>query len=147
MKLRSCRDDDRQSIIGLREAEGLPTSDLHALLLRDFLVVEDGNVMAGCVGAEVLDDIALLRSLVVSRSFRGQGLAKNLISALEARLSRHGVADIWLLTLDADGYFRQHGYLPVTRDRVPARVQETKEFSILCPDSAVVMRKQLRLSD
>ena len=125
----------------------MPTSDLQLLSLRDFLVVEEGNVMAGCVGAEVFDDIALLRSLVVSRSFRGKGLAKELVSALEARLSRYGVSEIWLLTTDADGYFRQHGYLPVTRDRVPARVQETKEFSILCPDSAVVMRKQLRLSD
>lgn len=147
MKLRSCQEDDRHSIIGLLEAEALPTSDLHVLSLQDFLVVDEGNVMAGCVGAEVFEDLALLRSLVVSRAFRGQGLAKQLVSALEGRLSRRGVTDIWLLTTDADGYFRRHGYRPVTRDRVPARVRETKEFSTLCPESAVVMRKQLRSLD
>ena len=107
MILRAAQDSDRDAIIALLEEESLPTSDLATQPLDQFIVAEERGIIVGCIGAEVSARTALLRSLVVARSHRRRRIAGRLVDALENALAAAGVADIWLLTIDADGYFKK----------------------------------------
>jgi amino-acid N-acetyltransferase len=46
-----------------------------------------------------------------------------------------------LLTETAPGYFETKGYQQITRADVPEEVQQSSEFSHVCPQSAIVMKK------
>lgn len=83
----------------------------------------------------------LLRSLVVCREMRGQGLGVQLTSAAEALASRSGVGAIYLLTTTADESFRARGYRILARSEAPAAIQSTTQFSALCPSTATLMVK------
>jgi len=52
---------------------------------------------------------------------------------------------IYLLTETAQGYFEKKGYAVINRGGVPLAVQQSSEFSHVCPVSAVVMRKEIAL--
>jgi amino-acid N-acetyltransferase len=50
---------------------------------------------------------------------------------------------LYLLTTTAEHYFPAFGFERTTRDRVPYAVRATSEFRSVCPDSAIVMWKEL----
>ena len=141
--LRAAEERDRDGIVGLLDAASLPTSDLAHRSLEHFIVAEDQGLVAGCVGAEVFAGVALLRSLVVARSHRGHRIAERLVIELESGLRAAGIDDVWLLTIDADGFFSRLDYEVRTRDDAPEAIRQTAEFSSLCPGSAILMRKAL----
>ena len=107
-----------------------------------FVACNDEQPVAA-IGCEWLGDIWLLRSLVVAESNRSQGLGGKLVAALEADAREQGVGEIWLLTIDADGFFESQGYRRRERDEAPEVIQRTAEFSDLCPASAVLMSRSL----
>ena len=53
-----------------------------------------------------------------------------------------GQHEVWLLTTTAQRFFERSGYERVSREDVPDEVRMCKEFTILCPSTAVCMRKQ-----
>jgi len=53
---------------------------------------------------------------------------------------------LYLLTTTAESFFQNFGYRTVERSLVPDLIQETVEFSSLCPDDATVMKKDLKIS-
>lgn len=124
-------------------AEGLPVDDLTPAHLDDFLILQVRDAPVGAIGLEQYGDIGLLRSLVVSEAARGAGAGGRLVAALEAAAREQGVGELWLLTIDADAWFARLGYRVRTRDRAPAAIRATREFSGLCPGDAVLMSKTL----
>jgi N-acetylglutamate synthase-like GNAT family acetyltransferase len=50
---------------------------------------------------------------------------------------------LYLLTADSASFFAALGYAPCSRDVVPAAIRATAQFASLCPQTAVVMRKDL----
>lgn len=124
----------------LRDA-GLPTADLDGPG-RFYLASRDGEPI-GAGGLETYDDAALLRSVVVADDYRGEGYGSAICRRLEARAADRGVADCYLLTTDAAGFFDRLGYEPVERGGVPDAIRNTEQFSTLCPDSATVMAKRV----
>lgn len=50
---------------------------------------------------------------------------------------------LYLLTDTAEAFFERLGYTRVARETVPLGIQQTEEFSSLCPDDAAVMKKEL----
>jgi amino-acid N-acetyltransferase len=132
---------DRDRVRSLLRDAGLPTDDLDGPV-RLYLATAEGEPV-GAGGLERYDDTALLRSVVVADSCRGQGYGEAICRRLEARAADHGVTDLFLLTTDATDYFDRLGYEPVARDTVPEPVRRTRQFSSLCPDSATVMRKRI----
>lgn len=106
-----------------------------------FYVARDGARRVGAGGIEQQGDAALLRSVVVERSARGEGVGTALCDALEARAAEAGVERLYLLTVTAAGFFADRGYERVERADVPAAVRGTAEFAELCPDTATVMAK------
>ena len=142
LQIRPAVASDLAVAIRLLDAAGLPTGDLKAEMLA--LTAECSGEVRGLIGLECFGRVALLRSLVISERARGEGVGRHLVTALEGECGGRGVADLWLLTIDADGFFARLGYAPRDRADAPAAIQSTAEFSGLCPDDAVLMSKSLR---
>jgi N-acetylglutamate synthase-like GNAT family acetyltransferase len=122
---------------------GLPVADLTPDHMNDFLVAVVDAGPAGMIGLEQIDEVGLLRSLVIDPAVRRGGIGRQLVAALEAHALASGIAELWLLTIDAEAYFLKLGYEVMERDRAPAVIRATREFSSLCPGDAVLMQKVL----
>lgn len=133
-------DKYREDIIALLGAEGLPVTDLPASL-GDFRLVMVEDELAGVAGLEIYGSYGLLRSLVVNKNFRNHGTAGRLLSEIEELARSKSIAAIYLLTESAAAYFERKGYDKITRADVPFEVQQSSEFSHVCPQSAIVMKK------
>ncbi len=142
--IRSGVADDWDDVRGLLIDAELPVADLDADCMEQFMIAEtaQGDVI-GAIGMDAEGDVALLRSLVISADARDGGVGRALVERLEALAVSLGVREIWLLTLDADGYFIRLGYETRGRDSVPEAILQTEEFTTLCPASAVLMCRRL----
>ena len=144
MQIRPARSPDLSGVIELLEKAALPANDIQAHL-KEFLVAEDGeDQIMGAIGMEVYPPLALLRSLVVDPRFRGRGIARVLCARLVEQAQERGIDEMYLLTLDAAGYFERLGFSRMAREEAPTDIRKTKEFSLLCPDSATFMHSRLR---
>ena len=140
--LRPARPEEREAIESLLASNDLPTADLPDdlgwLRCRD---VDGERVAVG--GLEPCGDHALLRSVVVEPSVRGEGHGRALCTALLAEAEREGFESVHLLTTTASGFFADLGFETVPRESAPEAVRNTTEFSDLCPDAATCMRYDL----
>ena len=141
--LRQAGPDDWSDIRELLVESGLPVEDLDPDNLARFLVAEDGDELVGLIGLQVLGKTGLLRSLVVATQARKAGLGGKLVGALESAAQAAGITELWLLTIDADGFFARQGFDIVDRHTAPEKIRQTQEFSTLCPGSAYLMTKRL----
>ncbi len=139
--LRAALPDDWNRIARLLGDSGLPIEDLSADALDDFLVAENGSQLIGLIGLQRYDKVGLLRSLVVSRDACGIGIGARLVGALESAALMAGVAELWLLTIDAEAFFQKFDI--VDRSAAPECIRATAEFSDLCPGDAYLMKKSL----
>lgn len=135
---------NRQDIIGLLQAEKLPVDDL-PVALNNFFVASVNRVIVGAAGIELYERYGLLRSLVVNGNYRNLSIAAKLVEEVERMSVELQLAGIYLLTETAQGYFERKGYAFINRGGVPLAVQQSSEFSHVCPVSAVVMRKEIAL--
>ncbi|MEX0706648.1 MAG: arsenic resistance N-acetyltransferase ArsN2 [Woeseia sp.] len=144
IKLRPATAMDLQAVSDLLQDAGLPIDDLKSELLHEFVVAgAQGGGLVGAIGLQRFGETALLRSLVTDVATRGKGLGTRLLQALEDRARASGIRELWLLTIDADGFFARHKYSAENRAEVPESVAGTTEFSTLCPATAHLMRKRL----
>jgi amino-acid N-acetyltransferase len=88
--------------------------------------------------------IGLLRSVVVKTVHQGKGIAGQMVERLLADADKQGLQEVYLITTTADHYFDRYGFAPVNREQVPRAIQRTRQFSGLCPSSAVVMKRNLK---
>jgi len=122
---------------------GLPTADLTPEHMKSFLVAVADDTPVGMIGLEQFGSAGLLRSLVVDPTARSGGIGAALVVALESKATALGVAELWLLTIDADPYFSRLDYVAMNRSEAPHVIRNTAEFSSLCPGDAALMRKYL----
>lgn len=99
--------------------------------------------LAGVAGIEDFGDIGLLRSLAVSKQYRGNGLGRTLVCHVENQVAEMGIHSLWLLTDSAAGFFVTLGYERANRSAAPDLIRQSSQFSDLCPASAVLMYKRL----
>ena len=136
------RSDDLDAIRGLLQAHNLPRDDLDRHTETAFVARQDGRVV-GAAALEVYGDGGLLRSVVVAPESRGAGLGKRLVDSVTALARSRDLPAVYLLTTTAASYFSKLGFVEVSRDRVPAGVQQSVEFVSACPASAAVLMKPL----
>lgn len=141
--LRQALPDDWDAVRELLLASDLPVDDLGPDRLDGFLIAEHDDAVVGLIGLEVLGTVGLLRSLVVEKNARRSGLGGKLVGALESAAQAAGIAELWLLTIDAERFFQRHDFEIVDRTAAPEPIRRSEEFSKLCPDTAFVMRKSL----
>jgi amino-acid N-acetyltransferase len=130
------------SVIALLAASSLPTSDISADGIA-FYGAFEGNRLVGTIGLERVGDVGLLRSLAVEPDRRARGVARALYERLLADASQAGVTDLYCLTMTADGFFTHVGFALVPRIDAPKSIQETAEFSSLCPSSTRLYTRRL----
>lgn len=127
----------------LLKSTGLAIHDIDSCL-DGFLVAHDGDRLIGTVGIETYGDIGLLRSLAVDNGYRNQKIGERLFrEALNLARSRR-IQTLYLLTTTAAEYFARRGFRDIPRENVPVAIQQTEQFSSICPDSANVMELNLQ---
>ncbi len=140
---RPARGADLAAVQRLLQSSGLPIEGVREGL-KHFLVCRDAEgALLGTVGLEHYGGVALLRSTVVAEPVRRRGVAAALVERAMGRAREQGCRTLYLLTLDADDYFQRFGFAAIDREEAPAEIQASPEFTTLCPDSAVLMRKRL----
>ena len=141
--LRQAVPGDWDAVQALLLAADLPIDDLGPERLGGFLIAQDEIATVGLIGLEVMGTVGLLRSLVVARNARNTGLGGKLVGSLEAAAVAAGIAELWLLTIDAEQFFQRHEFEIIDRTAAPDEIRQTDEFSALCPGTAHLMRKSL----
>lgn len=121
----------------------LPTEDLESRHFDHFFGCGHAGDLKGIVGLEIFGLVALLRSLAVLEEARGLGCGKALVAKAESYAKEKGVRELYLLTTTAELFFFRLGYASAERCLAPESIKCTKEFSDLCPDSAIFMMKKL----
>ena len=134
---------DIEQVISLLRAAGLPAADFSDSFVGNFLVASAGVSVVGSIALEPSANLGFLRSLVVDPDYRGGGLGRLLVRELEAHARSNGISELWLLTIDADRFFLGLGYRLQKREQAPDVIRRTREFSLLCPDDAILMKKRL----
>ena len=119
---------------------GLPTADVTAEML--YIATVDG-ARIGVGGIEQYGSVGLLRSITIDPAYQGNGYGGALCSELEQVAMDAGITQLFLLTTTAAPFFQQCGYTPVDREMAPPTIQQTTQFSELCPQQATCLQKQL----
>ncbi len=138
--VRPAKPSDLPAISELLINATLPTAGV-AKHLESFVVLESGGAIVGVGGLEVHKSVALIRSLAVAPAQQGCGLATAICDHLEAEGASRGLEHLYLLTETAASFFEKRGYAAISRDSAPPEIASTEEFSEICPESAVFMRR------
>jgi len=125
-------------IQSLLESAKLPLDGVNEHL-GNFLLLKKEDKIIGTVGLEVYGDKALIRSLAVTKGFRGRGYGKRLYEAIIAKARGQQISEIYLLTETAEMFFAKQGFETISRDSVDTEVKESIEFRCACPESASCM--------
>jgi N-acetylglutamate synthase-like GNAT family acetyltransferase len=142
LQLRAATAGDEQTLTALLAAEGLPAAEF-AEGSTHFQVIDDGQTVIAAAGIESHGAAALLRSVVVAPAHRDQGLARRLTEHMARAARELGHEALYLLTMDADGYFAGLGFATMAREDAPEEIRGCRQFREQCPDSAVLMRRTL----
>ena len=113
--------------------------------IENFIIFEENRKIVGLGGLEICGAFGLVRSIVVIPEYRRKGLAKKIYKIIEDQARSLGIKTLYLLTESATEYFEKLGFSIKERSEVPASVMETKQFSALCPSSAIVMYREIHV--
>jgi len=132
---------ERQQVIGLLQQHKLPVVDLDEDKILYLLM--EGAKAIGTVGLDLFDDCALLRSVSVIKEEQGKGYGKFINEEIEKYVKESGINCLYLLTTTARGFYEKQDYCVIDRSEAPLAIQQTAEFTSLCPASAVLMKKRI----
>jgi amino-acid N-acetyltransferase len=142
MEIRAAQPSDFAALHQHLQAAGLVLVGLEDQLEHFWLALSDDRLI-GSVGLEVYGDVALLRSLAVGANCQGRGIGHQLLDQAVAWASGQGIQSLVLLTTTAPQYFLRLGFVPIEQQDVPVPLSASAEFRGACPDSAIIMRKNL----
>jgi amino-acid N-acetyltransferase len=142
MVIQAADASDLPAVRRLLETQHLPLDGIGEHV-STMVVAKEGSDVIGAAAVELYADGALLRSVVVDPTARGQGLGHRLSDAALSIAKERGTRTAFLLTTTAEQFFPKLGFEQIARGDVPASVQASIEFQSACPASAVVMRKRL----
>lgn len=121
----------------------LPVADISVSSPPQFFGIRAAGSVIAVIGLEHFQAVGLLRSLAVSPSHRGRGLAQELVRFVESFAISCGVESLYLLTTTAEAFFAKLGYCPASRQEAPQAIQATPQFSGLCPSSSAFLSKRI----
>jgi len=140
--IEAAKADDLPAILAFLEKNGLPQDGLSDHVSTTLVAREDQTIV-GSAALELYDTVALLRSVAVADSLRGQGMGQQLTKAALNLAKEHGVTLVYLLTETARGFFPRFGFRPLPRSEVMLAVQRSMEWTTACPVTAQAMVAQL----
>ena len=141
--LERARADDRAAVEALVAASGLPLEGLAEAFDRCAIARDASGAIVGAAAIEQYGDAGLLRSVAVAEGTRGTGVGRAVVAAAEDLARDDGITELYLLTETAIDWFPRLGYTVVTREEASAAVGASIEFTTVCRDTGVPMRKRL----
>jgi len=136
------RNPPRAQVERLLRNAGLPSSDVSTLDLEAFFGRGAPESVEGIVGWELYGAAALPRSLAIAPARRSRGFGTALVRAAEHLARTSAVEEIYLLTTTAERLFETLEYSGCERDTAPEAIRGSRQFTALCPSSAVLMVKR-----
>lgn len=134
--IRQRQPEDTDSVRALLEAADLPSNGLERT--GGWVAEEHGRVV-GHIALERTSDAAVLRSLAITPSAQGRGLARRLMDIAE---SEAGDRTLLLRTKTIGPWAERRGYIPAKTDLIPASVRLTTEFEgSLCSGYPVYIKR------
>ncbi len=128
---------DVPRMVELIEGAKLPAWQIEEWL-EGFVVGEWDGAVVACGGIEVYEDAAVIRSVVVDESLRGQGVGRALAGRLLEDAARAGVRDVYLFTVGAASFWERLGFRELTLSdwREPSRACWQYAYISAHPDEA-----------
>jgi amino-acid N-acetyltransferase len=142
MRIERAVASDTPAVEALLSAAGLPLEGA-AEALANGVVARAGSRIVGAAAVERYGQAGLLRSVVVAPELRGTGIGRGLVEAAERQAREAGIRELYLLTETAVDWFPRLGYEVVPREAAAAAVGESVEFTTVCRDTGVPMRRAL----
>jgi thioredoxin type arsenate reductase len=142
MEIERATPADVPAVEALLAAAGLPLEGAAEALALGVVAREHVTVVAAAA-IERYGDAGLLRSVVVARAHRGSGVGRAIVAASEDLARSEGIRDLYLLTETAVDWFPRLGYAVVARQVASAAVGASIEFTTVCRDTGIAMRKRL----
>ena len=133
---------DVPALLSLVRTADLPLAGLEDPALQLRLAEEAGGLL-GMAGLEVHGSVGLLRSVVVTASAQGRGVAARLVGDVLDQAHDQGLQAVYLLTVSAERYFPRFGFETVPRTDTPPALLASREFQDACPQIATLMRLTL----
>lgn len=132
---------DYAAFVGALTIASLPTDDLEES--GRYYALDDDRQLVGFGGLEGSGPDQMIRSVVIPLRLRGRGYGQGVVDGLIRRAVADGVERLWLLTTSAGPFFSRLGWRAEDRARAPEAVRTSRQFSGLCPASAVLMCRHL----
>ncbi len=136
---------DDPALTAALAAAGLPTDDLAEENRRFFAYETLSGSVVGFAGYEIHGTEALLRSLVVLPQARGQGHGGAILARLSRRAFDAGARRAWTLTTTVADWLEKKGFSRIDRTDAPAAILATRQAAGLCPSSAALLARKLKL--
>jgi amino-acid N-acetyltransferase len=130
--------NDLKEIKSLLIACNLLSEDIE-FHLNNFIVAKLGGKLVGVIGLEGYGKVCLLRSFAVDPDYRRKGIANELFHQILSLAQERNVKEAYLLTTTIDKICTKLGFRTIGRAKIPEVIQNTKEFSRLCPKTATCM--------
>jgi len=92
--------------------------------IRDFFIIKpvSGSGVLGCSALRISwEDLAEIRSLVVSSELRGKGWGRELVSACLEEAGELGLKRVFTLTVRPD-FFKKLGFAEVDKNELPQKI-------------------------
>lgn len=140
--VRSAVGPDLPTIATLLHDGGLPAGAARERVGRTVVAEVDRHILATAAW-EPLDGVALLRSVATSPKARGLGLGMQVVAGVLRGIAKTDARDVYLVTTDAEDFFKRCGFTTVPRDELPQPVAKHPQVTRECPSSAPVMKLTL----
>jgi amino-acid N-acetyltransferase len=141
--IRSAKLADLQEVKRLLSECDLPVDGLDEQLEKVFSVAESSGQIVGVGGVEVYGCCGLVRSVAVLPNWQRRSIGEALVKDRLFWAEAQGLSDVFLLTTTASRFFERFGFRSIDRDTVPREIRKSSEFSSLCPETAIVMKRSL----
>jgi N-acetylglutamate synthase-like GNAT family acetyltransferase len=138
MIYRHAKFSDLEAIGAILDKNNLPSEDCRDHI-DHFIVLEINGQLSGIGGLEHHGHYGLLRSIVINTDVRNRGLGKKITQKIIDQARDDGIKTLYLLTEGAAEYFAALGFTTVKRTDVPLPIRQSRQFSSLCPTTAIVM--------
>jgi amino-acid N-acetyltransferase len=143
VRMRQVTATDLPQISRFLEENGLPTIGVEKFFENFLVALDQSGSWVGIAGLEVYGKSGLLRSVAVDKQFRGMGHGRTLVNTVLANARKKGIETVYLLTDDAEDYFKGLGFQVVSRKDIDEAVRASPEFTE-CRKTAPAMRKFIR---
>jgi amino-acid N-acetyltransferase len=142
MRIERAEPADVEQVEALLTAAHLPLEGAREALALGVVGRDHGRVVAAAA-VERFGVAGLLRSVVVDEPARSAGHGRAIVAAAEDLARAQGIVELYVLTETAIDWFPRLGYEAVARAAATAAVGESVEFTTVCRDTGIPLRKNL----